>query len=198
MECGKCLVSLGYVNGCGASDPTLDTWSRMKVVNVWRNWSASDSIQLYPNLTYGASEIPRKLVPWEWWRFTSRNFRVLAVLTLWLCLLSSQRNWLTSWRSATLSLQACLPWRWSWNLLPLASLITSATPTTSLTVSSSSSGDKGLGDPLKYILKGALQSLHIFMCLFKNDLAALLGGAELMHKAKNWETKMSFPNTWWP
>lgn len=33
-------------------------------------------------------------------------------------------------------------------------------------------------------------------CFFKKDLAATLRGAGLMHKAKNWETKMSFPNTW--
>lgn len=43
-----------------------------------------------------------------------------------------------------------------------------------------------------------LQSLHIFMCLFEKDLAAILGGAELMHKAKDWETTLSFPNIWWP
>lgn len=29
---------------------------------------------------------------------------------------------------------------------------------------------------------------------FKKDLAATLRGAGLMHKAKDWETKMSFPN----
>lgn len=146
----------------------------------------------------GASQLPTKPVPWEQWHFISHNFRALSVLNLWICLLSSQRNWPTSWRSATLSLQACLPWRWSWNLLLLVSLITSATPTTSLTVSSSSSGDKGLGDQLKYTWKRVTQSLHIFMCLFKKDLAAILGGPELMHKAKDWEIKMSFPNTWRP